>query len=98
MVSPFTALETSAQPPMLPDHVIANLPITDNIHDVIINCDMLETRKTDGRKGTIKAIAWDNGERFLVTGGTSESWLYVEDAMGNWRIISLGQHTKQPDV
>lgn len=91
MFSPFAAQKIDAQ--TLPDHIIANLVINDNIHDVIINCDMLETRKTDGRKGTIKAIAWDNGERFLVTGGTSQSWLYVEDAMGHSKTISLGQHS-----
>ncbi|MBS1738939.1 MAG: T9SS type A sorting domain-containing protein, partial [Bacteroidetes bacterium] len=70
------------------------------VHDVVINCDMLETGsdEVDNGRGTFKAIVWDNGERFNTTGGIAESWLYVEDHVGHVQMLSLGMNIKQPDV
>ncbi len=84
----FTAMfSTSAiiAQPTLPETNIWNLPGISNMHDVVINCDMLQSyQKEDGSPSTIKAIAWDNGERYQTTGNQAEtlaicrrsSWFY----------------------
>jgi hypothetical protein len=90
-------MKTSAQ--TITPTTIATLPGITNFHDVIINCDMLEVPDADlDVSPTVKAIVWDNGERFNTTGSQSESWLYFEDQAGYSQIISLGQDAKQPDV
>ncbi|HRO42771.1 MAG TPA: hypothetical protein PL009_08040 [Flavipsychrobacter sp.] len=56
--------------PTLPETNIWNLPGISNMHDVVINCDMLQSYpKEDGSPGTIKAIAWDNGDVSKLAAG-----------------------------